>query len=65
VLGQKAHLYRKSDGKVILKWQDDETTREFGCVEEAVAAALNLKSAAHLQVIAYDHEGKIMFEAIV
>jgi hypothetical protein len=65
VLGQKAHLYRDADGKIILKMQDEETTREFCCLEEAIAAALENKTGPNLHLIAYDREGKFMFEALV
>jgi hypothetical protein len=65
VSGQKAHLYRHEDGKIILKMQDEETTQEYGCLEEAISAALKAKTGTNLHIIAYDGEGKFMFEALV
>ena len=63
--GQKAHLYRRADGTIILKMQDEETTQEFGCLQEAISAALKAKKETNLHIIAYDGEGKFMFEALV
>jgi hypothetical protein len=65
VSGKKVHLYRHEDGMIILKMQDEETTQEFRCLEEAIAAAMRAKAGMNLHIIAYDREGKFMFEALV